>query len=220
MHAPCPQLFPLYPPNHPRPLASPLSATSLHHLSFPPPQGKSVWQARQPAPITAMAPFKYQPKLINGVLLGLANGEVRLYNDQHLLNTLTLPNGKSWGGETFSAMLPLGFLSLSRISLILSVFILCLSRTNGHLLWTHMARLVGARCANHGPALLSALLFDDTSSLFAARRLCPQSHCSLSLFLAVVAGASGTLVMKRIRRGVEFEAERIQRGARETKRCQ
>jgi len=59
-----------------------------------------VWQARQPAPITAMAPFKYQPKLINGILLGLSNGEVRLYNDQHLLNTLTLPNGRprrGWG---------------------------------------------------------------------------------------------------------------------------
>ena len=51
-----------------------------------------MWQARQPAPITAIAPFKYQPKLIQGALIGLANGEVRLYNGEHLLNTLTIPN--------------------------------------------------------------------------------------------------------------------------------
>eukprot|EP00045_Choanoeca_perplexa_P009589 m.92740 g.92740 ORF g.92740 m.92740 type:complete len:586 (-) comp14960_c1_seq1:48-1805(-) len=51
-------------------------------------KGKRLWQAKLPADPLAVAPFTYKPKLLRGLMVGLSNGDVRLYNDTTLLDVI------------------------------------------------------------------------------------------------------------------------------------
>lgn len=53
-------------------------------------RGKKLWSLQLPSVITVMESFEIKTKGIKGVLLGLKNGEVRLYKEKTLVNKLLL----------------------------------------------------------------------------------------------------------------------------------
>ena len=47
-------------------------------------------QIALPTPIAAMAPWFYLPKMSAGIIVALTTGEIRIYNDQEMLDSLQL----------------------------------------------------------------------------------------------------------------------------------
>ncbi|EGD72418.1 hypothetical protein PTSG_00438 [Salpingoeca rosetta] len=56
-------------------------------------KGRRLWQVKMPAPITAHSPMVYRPKMLRLTLIGLENGEIRLYSDKEMLSTLKVDSG-------------------------------------------------------------------------------------------------------------------------------
>lgn len=56
------------------------------------PQGKKLWRAALPAPITTMASMDLPTRGFQAVLVGLANCEVQLYWDKNVLSTIKTPD--------------------------------------------------------------------------------------------------------------------------------
>ncbi|XP_033840188.1 Bardet-Biedl syndrome 1 protein [Periophthalmus magnuspinnatus] len=54
-------------------------------------KGKRLWSVPLPAPITSMAPMRLSSRGFSGVLVALASCELRLYQDQWVLNTQRTP---------------------------------------------------------------------------------------------------------------------------------
>eukprot|EP00730_Choanoeca_flexa_P019287 TRINITY_DN9416_c0_g1_i5.p1 TRINITY_DN9416_c0_g1~~TRINITY_DN9416_c0_g1_i5.p1 ORF type:complete len:606 (+),score=153.65 TRINITY_DN9416_c0_g1_i5:125-1942(+) len=52
-------------------------------------KGKRLWQSKLPSEPTAVAPFTYKPKLIRGLLVGMRDGTIHLYNDTTLLDVIS-----------------------------------------------------------------------------------------------------------------------------------
>ena len=55
-------------------------------------QGKKLWTAQLPAPITTMATMDLPTRGFQAVLVGLANCEVHLYRDKNLVSTVKCPD--------------------------------------------------------------------------------------------------------------------------------
>eukprot|EP00040_Diaphanoeca_grandis_P010720 m.54932 g.54932 ORF g.54932 m.54932 type:complete len:592 (-) comp21995_c0_seq1:150-1925(-) len=54
------------------------------------PKGKRMWSISLPAPISTMGLLSYRPRNAKAVIVALANGEVRLYNERTVVDSFTL----------------------------------------------------------------------------------------------------------------------------------